>query len=337
MEAFIIMLRKVVMFVGLAIPGFALVKAKMLKQEQSAALSKILTTVAMFFFIMTSTINNVKFDASSLGVIGVSAIIGIGYTVILFLLSKPLSFVEGKELAQGELTKEVKEWSDKKRGMLRFCSIFSNNGFLGIPLALEVFDAITLSTHAIMVLIIINIITNLAMLTLGDYAISGGTSKLNVVKILTNPVVLGFAIGAVINITGVHKVVPEVLSFTTHFSNLVTPISMTILGMKMGSVDLKKVFTFAKMYYAASIKLIATPVIIIAILYTLNALGVQIVDKYVMLGTFIAFAMPTAGLASPLADKNKGDIEGSVVYTLGSTILSVATIPLLYMLLNMII
>ena len=334
MDAFIIMLRKVVMFVALAIPGFALVKAKVLKQEQSGALSKILCTVAMFFFIMTSTINNVSFDKGSLAVLGVSAIIGIGYTLILFFLSKPLSFMEGARLNQGELSQEVIDFNAKKRGMLRFSSIFSNNGFLGIPLAMEVLG---IHSPALMVLIIINIITNLAMLTLGDYAISGGKSKLNVVKLLTNPVVLGFAIGVIINLSGVCKVVPEVLSFTTHFSNLVTPISMTILGMKMGAVDLKKVFTHGKMYYAAAIKLIATPVVIIAILLILQSIGLDIINKYVILGTFIAFAMPTAGLASPLADKNKGDIEGSVVYTLGSTILSVATIPLLYMLLNILI
>lgn len=334
MDAFIIMLRKVIMFVALAIPGFALVKSKVLKQEQSGALSKILCTVAMFFFIMTSTINNVSFDKKSLAVLGVSAIIGIGYTLILFLLSKPISFIEGNCLNQGELSQEVVDFNAKKRGMLRFCSIFSNNGFLGIPLAMEVLG---ITSPALMTLIIINIITNLAMLTLGDYAISGGKAKLNVVKVLTNPVLLGFAIGVVINLSGVCNVVPEVLSFTTHFSNLVTPISMTILGMKMGSVDLKKVFTCGKMYYAASIKLIATPVVIIAVLLILQSIGLDIINKYVILGTFIAFAMPTAGLASPLADKNKGDIEGSVVYTLGSTILSVATIPLLYMLVNILL
>ena len=334
MDAFIIMLRKVIMFVALAIPGFALVKSKVLKQEQSGALSKILCTVAMFFFIMTSTINNVSFDKGSLAVLGVSAIIGIGYTLILFLLSKPISFIEGNCLNQGELSQEVVDFNAKKRGMLRFCSIFSNNGFLGIPLAMEVLG---ITSPALMTLIIINIITNLAMLTLGDYAISGGKAKLNVVKVLTNPVLLGFVIGVVINLSGVCKVVPEVLSFTTHFSNLVTPISMTILGMKMGSVDLKKVFACGKMYYASAIKLIATPVVIIAILLILQSIGLDIINKYVILGTFIAFAMPTAGLASPLADKNKGDIEGSVVYTLGSTILSVATIPLLYMLVNILL
>lgn len=335
MSEFIIMFRKVLMFVALAIPGFVLVKSKALKQEQSGALSKILCTVAMFFFIMTSTINNVSFAVEDLPILGVSAIIGVGYTLLLFFLSKPLTAMEGKSLMDGELTEEVKLWNSKKRGMLRFASIFSNNGFLGIPLAYEVLGK---NSPAIAVLIVINIITNLAMLTLGDHIVSGGKSKLKIGVILTNPVLLGFLIGMVINLTKVHLIVPEITSFTTHFGNLVTPISMTILGMKMAGVDLAKVFTNWKTYYSASIKLILTPTLIIAILFGLKyAFGLHIIDKWVILGTFIAFSVPTAGLASALADKHDGDIENSVVYTLGSTVLSIITIPLLYMLLNLLI
>ncbi len=49
-----------------------------------------------------------------------------------------------------------------------------------------------------------------------------------------------------------------------------------------------------------------------------------------MLAFFIAFSMPTAGLASSFADAFQGDTEGAVTYTLGTTILSALTIPLLY-------
>ena len=335
MTAFIEMLRKVLMFVALALPGFFLVKSKILKQEQSAPLSKVLTTVAMFFFIMTSTVKNVSFAVKDLPTLGVSALIGIGWTAILFFLSKPLTFFEKTPLLAPENVENNEIWQKKKNGMLRFCSIFSNNGFLGIPLAMAVLGE---NSPALAVLIIINIITNLAMLTLGDYIISGGTVKLNFVKIITNPVVLGFAIGVVLNLTNVCALVPEVSQFTTHFSNLVTPLSMTILGMKMGAVNLAKIFTNWKMYYSALIKLVLTPTLIIALLFGLKyAFRLDIIDKYMLLGVFMAFSMPTAGLASPLADKNNGDIENSVVYTLGSTILSVITIPLLYMLLTLLI
>ena len=51
MSEFIIMLRNVLIFVALAIPGYLLVKFKMLKQEQSGVLSKILMFLALPFLI----------------------------------------------------------------------------------------------------------------------------------------------------------------------------------------------------------------------------------------------------------------------------------------------
>lgn len=335
MEAFIEMLRKVLMFVALAMPGYFMIKTKLLKPEHSGILSKILTTVAMLFFVMTTTVNNVSFEKGALPSLGLSVLIGVGFTLLLFFISAPLSFFEGCSLAEGELTQEVISWNNKKRGVLRFCAIFSNNGFLAIPLSIAVLGE---SSPAVATLIIINIITNLTMLTLGEYMVSNGKNKLNLKGLLTNPVLVGFAIGIALNLLNVKKIVPEVNAFTTHFSNLVIPLSMTVLGMKMASVKLLKIFTFWKTYYVSFIKLILAPILIIAILLGVKfAFGLDIIDKYILLGAFMAFSMPTAGLASPLADKHQADVEGSVIYTLGTTILSIATIPILYMLLNLII
>jgi len=51
----------------------------------------------------------------------------------------------------------------------------------------------------------------------------------------------------------------------------------------------------------------------------------------------MAFAISAAGLASAFADTYKGDSVGAVKYTLNSTILSVNTMPVLYMLLLVIL
>ena len=67
------------------------------------------------------------------------------------------------------------------------------------------------------------------------------------------------------------------------------------------------------------------------------ALGINILTNDLILGVFVAFAMPTAGLASTFSDEYKGDTEFAVIYTLGTTVLSVATLPLLYWLLSAII
>ncbi len=45
---------------------------------------------------------------------------------------------------------------------------------------------------------------------------------------------------------------------------------------------------------------------------------------------FVAFAMPTAGLASAFADSLGGDTKNAVAFTLGTTIISIVTIPVLY-------
>ena len=319
MDALWIMFRNVLVFVALALPGFILVKSKQLKQEQSGALSKLLMYVGMPFLILTSTINNITFNNELLATIGIVAVIGIVYTLVMFFISKPLTAMEREE---------------KTRGMMRFSAVFTNNGFLGIPLAMAVFGA---GSRVLMVVIIINIITNILMYTLGIYLISGDKSAVSWNKALLNPVLIAFIIGVIFNLLKIKDYIPEVVTFSTHFSNIVTPVSMTILGMKMGGVKFLSLFKSWKTYYVAALKLVAFPVVIVAILYVCKAIFMGgLVDTDMILGVFIAFAMPTAGLASTFSDSFNGDTKNAVAFTLGTTVLSVLTIPVLYWLISLI-
>ena len=103
---------------------------------------------------------------------------------------------------------------------------------------------------------------------------------------------------------------------------------MTILGMKMAGVRFTKLFAGWRAYYVSAIKLVAVPALSIALAFALRL--VFAVSSEMILGVFIAFAVPTAGLASAFADQHKGDTENAVVFTLATTILSIVTLPLLY-------
>ena len=110
-----------------------------------------------------------------------------------------------------------------------------------------------------------------------------------------------------------------------------SPVSMVILGMKLGAVRISSLFSSKKMYYAAFLKLLIFPAAITALLLAVHRLFPSgIVDSPMVLGTFFAFSMPTAGLASTFADAFSGDTENAVSMTLGTTVLSIVTIPLLY-------
>lgn len=205
--------------------------------------------------------------------------------------------------------------------------VFSNNGFLGIPLAKAVFGDSPVLTY----LIILNIITNVLMFTLGVYLISGDKNTIRLEKALFNPVLIAFVVGIVLNLTNVTEYVPEVSTYSSHFSNIVTPLSMTILGVKMAGVNFGKIFANVYTYAVSAVKLIALPAIGVGLTFLFKLIFPINADMIV--GFFIAVAMPTAGLASTFSDQYDGDTENAVAFTLGTTLFSAVTIPVLYWLL----
>ena len=309
MDALITMFRNVIVFVLLAVPGAVLVKTKMLKTEQTHTLSKLLLYVGMPFLILKSTLN-VSFNGELLKIVLLSAGIGVAYTFLWIFLSKPFTKMEK---------------NDSTRGVMRFCAVFTNNGFLGIPLAQAVFPDKPLVMTC---LIIINIITNAVMYTVGVFMISRDKSTISAKKAVFNPVLIAFVIGLILNVLGVQSYVPEIVSYAGHLGSLVTPLSMIILGMKLGSVKILPMFTSWKTYFVSALKLVVVPAVAVAIGFALK--GAFTFGEDLILGLFVSFAMPTAALATTFADCYGGDVDNAVSFTLGTTILSIAVIPLLY-------
>ena len=312
MDALVVMLKNVALFILLAVPGFLLTKAKILREKDSGILSKLLMYVGVPFLVFSGTADKVEFTKETAFVLAAVFLFGVLYTFLFFFLSGPLSAFEKDE---------------KKRGMIRFSAVFSNNGFLGIPLALSVFG----NGPVLTMVIVLNVLTNVLMNTLGVYLVSGDVSMIKPRKVLLHPVLLAFLLGILVNLTGIVKYVPEISTYSGHFSNVVTPVSMSVVGIKLASIRFCTLVKSQRNYYVSFLKLVLCPVLITAVLFCLRlAFPAFPLGKDAVLAFFIAFSMPTAGLASSFADAFQGDTEGAVTYTLGTTILSALTIPLLY-------
>lgn len=308
MDAFLIMLKNVAIFVLLTIPGYLLVKTKTLKASDSGVLSTILTWLGMPFLILSGTLN-IDFSGDfirSLLIVGVG---GILFNILMIFLSAWLTKTDDR----------------KKRGIMRFSMAYTNSGFLGIPLASAVFGS---SSVIVIYIILLNIISNLFLFSVGVYLISGDKRHIQMKKALLNPVLVAFILGIVLNLSGAVKAVPEILTYSDYFKPIVTPIAMTVLGIKLGTVRFSSLFTRVGMYYTSFIRLVVFPVLAVLLLW-LAGLVIP-VDTDMLLGMLIGFACPTAAMATALSEKYDGDTENAVIYTLGTTVLSVITIPLLY-------
>ncbi len=310
MDALWIMLKNVIVFVLLAMPGFILVKTKIVKTTESGILSKLMTYVGMPFLILSSTLN-VTFSGEFIGKILLVGIAGIAFVVGTFFIS--VLFLNKKD-------------EEQKQKMARFCMVFANNGFLGLPLAEAVFGNSPVVTY----MVVLNILNNVLMFTLGVYLISGDKGAINPKKALLSPVLIAFIMGIVLNLLNVKSVLPELVTYSNHLKGIVTPLSMTVLGIKMAEIKLGDLFKERSMYAVSSVKLLVFPVISVALMFLLKIVPAFAVNTEMVVAFFMAFAMPTAGMASTFADQYNGDTKNSVAYTLGSTLLSVISIPVLY-------
>lgn len=310
METFFIMLKNVLLFVALALPGYLLVRTGKLKAQGSGVISGVMMYVGLPFLILSGTMK-LKLEGALLLTLLIASVLLILFIVLFFLLSSPL-------------LKKVP--AEKTRGMMRFCAVFPNNGFLGIPLAMAVFGA---DSTVLTILIVLNVLTNLMMYTLGAYLVSGDKKSMDLKQAILNPAMLAALVGVVLNLLNLPEHIPELTTFATYLSNIVVPGSMIVLGMKMADVSLKDILASKSVYYVSFLKLILFPLLSLVLLLALGFVP-NLLLRDMILAFFFAFAVPTAGLGSAFADRFDGDAKSATTLTLGSTFLSVVTLPVLY-------
>ena len=179
MEAFLIMLKNVAIFVLLAIPGYLLVKKKMVKPTDTGVLSTLLTWLGMPFLILSGTLN-INFSGEFVRSLLAVGAIGVLFNLLMIVLSAVIT----------------KKDDGKKRGIMRFAMVYTNSGFLGIPLASAVFGSNSL---IVIYIILLNIISNLFLFTVGVYLISGDKSHIQIKKAVLNPVLIAFILGIILS------------------------------------------------------------------------------------------------------------------------------------------
>ena len=312
MDAFWVMFRTIAIFLLLAVPGFILVKLKILKQEDASGLSKVLVYFGLPFQTFTGTVDKLVLDGKMILLLAVTFVLGLLFTLLFCLATRPLTAMEKNA---------------ETRGVLRFSSAFPNNGFLGIPLAMAVFG----DGKVLALVIVLNIANNLMMYTAGRVIIGGGKEKMDFRKAFLNPVLFAFILGLIANALGLKKFVPEISTYSSYFAAIVAPLSMTVAGIQLGAVSFRSLFGSGKVYYVSFLKLLLFPAIVTGLLLLAKLLiPGAFIDGEAVMAFFIAFAMPTAGLATTFAIQFRSDRETATACMLGTTVLAVITVPLLY-------
>lgn len=204
---------------------------------------------------------------------------------------------------------------------LKYGTICSNAGFMGLPLSLAIFGPTGLMYASVALLPI-----RLFMWSAG-LSLYTSTTKKQVLKTLaTHPCIIAVFVGFALMLSGLQ--LPAFLNDTIDsLGNCCTALSMVVIGAILSDVDPRTVLEPAVLYYVV-IRLIAIPAFLFGVLWLLK------VDALVTGIIVILSAMPAGSTTAMLAQKYDQDPEFASKMVFLSTLASLVTLPLWAMVLT---
>lgn len=206
--------------------------------------------------------------------------------------------------------------NEARSKVLQFAVIFSNCGFMSLPLQKAVLGDDGWFYGSIFVAVF-----NLFVWTYGLVSMSGDKKLLSIKKLVFNPGLVGVIIAIILFVCRIH--LPYIISQPVEYlADLNTPLPMLVIGFYLSKADLKKAFTDVSTYIAMAVRLIVIPVAATFIMALFK------VDSVIIIAFVIASAAPTAATTTMFAAKFNRDAELSVSVVASTTLVSIITMPL---------
>ncbi len=318
MTAFYDVLKYIVLFVALAIPGYILKKRQRIPESFVESTTNILTDIAMPFLVF-SKISDMDVRTIGLGNVLLCVIVPILVIAVILLVSVIIF---------------KKDINDNRYRANRFCSIFSNCGFLGIPLACAIFPN---NPEIAVYVSVFNIVSTFLLLTLGIYILTENNSDIKIKKIMFNPILIAVLLGAMCSFLNAGEIKQTIIYYSQILAQLTTPLSMLVLGYQLARLKVFSIFKNSGVYLVSAVKLIVSPVVAILILMLCRyVIGIEFGTSLIV-AMFFSTAVSTAASAPAIAQSNGNNGEYTAFLTLGNTLLCTVTFPCMYYLLNILL
>lgn len=210
----------------------------------------------------------------------------------------------------------IRDKNEARKKVLQFAVIFSNCGFMSLPLQKALLGDDGWFFGSIFVAVF-----NVFCWTYGLVDMSGDKKQLSIKKLALNPGIIGVTAAVILFICQLRLPV-FILDPVTHLANLNTPLPMLIIGFYLSRADFKKAFTDRSTYLAMLFRLAVIPVAAALIMSLLH------LDAKMTIAFTIACSAPTAATTTMFSAKFDRDVELSVSVVTASTLLSIITMPL---------
>ena len=215
----------------------------------------------------------------------------------------------------------------RREGVLRFAAIFSNAGFMGLPLEYAILGADGVFFGAMYV-----VVFNIACWTWGVAVMCKGAKVTNLRSILVNPGTVGVALGSPFFLFSLK--LPEVVGRPLEMlADLNTPLAMIMVGWylaesgkcKVESVKCKMKGAFL-IFKVGALRLVVVPLAVIGAFVGIRAC-VPSLNPVMAVAIVTAASAPVAALTTVIAARYDRDVTTATGLVSGTTLLSILTMP----------
>ncbi len=261
--------------------------------------SKRMTDIVLYIVTPCVMINayQIDFNPGILANLGITALCAISVHVISIIISG-IVFRKGDE---------------SKNAVLKFGAIFSNCGFMSLPLQQAIIGQEGVLYGAAFIGIF-----NIAVWSYGVVCMSGDIKNLSIKSLIFNPGIIGVTVSLIIFLFSI-KLPVVVREPVKYLASLNTPIPMLIIGYYLSKTQITKGIKDGKAWLASGLRLVVIPVICITAMLLIGIRG------NILISIAIAASAPTAATTTMFATKFEKDTELSVNLVSLSTILSIVT------------
>ena len=318
-----ILFSKVVLLLLMIIPGFLMAKCKLSTPGLCKGVANIILYAAQPALIIKGYIR--EYDA---------AVLNRALTVLIFALITHLLFIFLAFVV-------FRNGDEARRRVLRFATVFTNAGYMGIPLICAIFN----DEYAIYASIYV-IIFNLFCWSLGAYLYTDEKKYISLRKMFLNPASISTYVGLLFFLTPLNRLITPVAGSSAFVDVLraipydlidglqamVAPLSMLLIGLRLAEIDFRGVFRDKPMYGYLVLRLLISPALIWGIMKICMLLGI-LNDAVVMTVILLSASTPAATATTMFAEKYDGDSVYASKLVSVSTIISIATMPAVALLL----
>ncbi len=325
-ELFITGAISVGMLLLMAVPGFILGKMRSVNTESAVKFLSVMLLYILQPFVTFDSFLNTAYDPDVL--INV---------VVVFLFT---CVTIGAVLAIGSFAMRFAPFGRDAGGVIAYGGAFGNVGYMCIPFL----QLMAPGDHVIILYATVSVVAfNLMAWTVGNFALTGDKRHISLKRALLNPPTLSFIIALplfMLNLNflkaetlsgAAYEIVSGIREVTTLFADMVGPLAMVLLGLKLADIRFKELFSDGRVYIAAGIKLIFFPLFGVAVT-ALMSLFMNV--EPIALNLIAMSAMPCAQnviMFSTIYDKDS-DLAAKQVTV--ATLLSVVTIPVMLLFLS---